>query len=98
MNEFLTTLLQAVLVAGYCIYKGYAGSLPWLSAMLIVFTLKSSNSRNICDFQPIPSILTNISCGTLGAFSDRRSITFSQDLHKRRFTSHSPSKKSYRKL
>lgn len=26
--------LGGLLLAGYCIYKGYAGSLPWLSAMV----------------------------------------------------------------
>lgn len=26
--------LEDLLLAGYCIYKGYAGSLPWLSAMV----------------------------------------------------------------
>lgn len=26
--------IGGLLLAGYCIYKGYAGSLPWLSAMV----------------------------------------------------------------
>ena len=29
-----TVTLGGLLLAGYCIYKGYAGSLPWLSAMV----------------------------------------------------------------